>query len=105
MEITQAGHDRVHVVGSAQIRLPRAILWLDSLMLALLALIAPCKADVSQIRWQALPPLPDAMGLAAGFAGVSNGALIVAGGANFWFFGDVSGWIYDIAGRRSSFPQ
>ena len=83
MEITQAGHDRVHVVGSAQIRLPRAILWLDSLMLALLALIAPCKADVSQIRWQALPPLPDAMGLAAGFAGVSNGAWIVAGGANF----------------------
>ena len=33
--------------------------------------------------WNQLPPIPDALGVAAPFAGVSNGALIVAGGANF----------------------
>jgi len=33
--------------------------------------------------WEALPPIPDALGVAGPFAGVSNGALIVAGGANF----------------------
>ena len=33
-------------------------------------------------RWSQLPPLPDAEGFAASFAGVSGGALIVAGGAN-----------------------
>jgi N-acetylneuraminic acid mutarotase len=30
-----------------------------------------------------LPPLPDRLGLGGSFAGVSNDALIVAGGANF----------------------
>jgi len=33
--------------------------------------------------WQKLAPVPDAVGFAAPFAGVHNGALIVAGGANF----------------------
>ncbi len=33
--------------------------------------------------WQALPDLPDALGVAGPFAGVHNDALIVAGGANF----------------------
>ena len=32
--------------------------------------------------WEKLPPIPDAEGFAGAFAGVSNGALIVAGGAN-----------------------
>lgn len=32
---------------------------------------------------KALPPLPDKQGFAGPFAGVSNGALVVAGGANF----------------------
>ena len=32
--------------------------------------------------WEKLPPIPDAEGFAGTFAGVSNGALIVAGGAN-----------------------
>ncbi len=35
------------------------------------------------LRWTKLPPLPDRHGFAGAFAGVSNGALIVAGGANF----------------------
>jgi N-acetylneuraminic acid mutarotase len=32
--------------------------------------------------WEKLAPIPDAEGFAAPFAGVSGGALIVAGGAN-----------------------
>jgi solute:Na+ symporter, SSS family len=35
------------------------------------------------LRWSELPPLPDPEGFAGSFAGVSQGALVVAGGANF----------------------
>ena len=35
------------------------------------------------MRWEPLPPLPEALGYAGSFAGVSRGALMVAGGANF----------------------
>ena len=35
------------------------------------------------LYWSQLPPLPDARGVAGPFAGVSGGALLVAGGANF----------------------
>lgn len=35
------------------------------------------------LEWKALPPLPDSSGFAGSFAGVSGGALIVAGGTNF----------------------
>lgn len=35
------------------------------------------------ISWEELPELPNTVGLGGAFAGVSNGALIVAGGANF----------------------
>jgi N-acetylneuraminate epimerase len=35
------------------------------------------------LRWDPLPPLPDKEGFASPFAGTSNGALLVAGGANF----------------------
>ncbi|MGH9848932.1 MAG: galactose oxidase [Blastocatellia bacterium] len=38
---------------------------------------------LESLRWTKLPPLPDRHGFAGAFAGVSNGALIVAGGANF----------------------
>jgi N-acetylneuraminic acid mutarotase len=37
----------------------------------------------AQGEWRQLPSLPDAEGFAGMFAGVSNGALLVAGGANF----------------------
>lgn len=37
----------------------------------------------SPLRWRKLPPLPDREGFAAPFAGICNGALIVAGGTNF----------------------
>ncbi len=34
------------------------------------------------LEWSELPPIPDAEGFASPFAGVSNGALVVGGGAN-----------------------
>jgi N-acetylneuraminate epimerase len=37
----------------------------------------------AQNAWKQLPPLPDAEGFAGSFAGVSGGALLVAGGTNF----------------------
>lgn len=37
----------------------------------------------AKYRWGTLPPVPDSTGFAGSFAGVSNNALIVAGGANF----------------------
>lgn len=44
--------------------------------------IPTLKADDS-LQWSELPSLPDAEGFAGPFAGICNGALIVAGGANF----------------------
>jgi SSS family solute:Na+ symporter len=41
------------------------------------------QSAVSMLQWKSLPPIPDAVGFAGAYAGVSNGALIVAGGANF----------------------
>ncbi len=37
----------------------------------------------SLLQWSQLPPIPDATGVAAPFAGVNGDALLVAGGANF----------------------
>ena len=44
--------------------------------------VAPAIAAAESRHWQQLAPLPDAEGFAAPFAGVSGGALLVAGGAN-----------------------
>jgi solute:Na+ symporter, SSS family len=45
---------------------------------------AACSAPPGELSpWIELAPLPDAHGFAGPFAGVHNGALIVAGGANF----------------------
>ena len=35
------------------------------------------------LHWEKLPPLPNRGGLGSPYAGVSNGKLLVAGGANF----------------------
>jgi len=37
----------------------------------------------TKLKWSELAPIPDHIGFAGSFAGVSNGALLVAGGANF----------------------
>ncbi|MDR2673600.1 MAG: hypothetical protein LBC18_01695, partial [Opitutaceae bacterium] len=56
------------------------------LFLALPASAAPAQPVPDMpgaIEWKQLPPLPDKEGFAGSFPGVCNGALIVAGGANF----------------------
>ena len=39
--------------------------------------------EKARLKWEALPDLPDPIGVAGPFVGVHNDALIVAGGANF----------------------
>ena len=56
---------------------------LASLAGSLLAATAHAESPGSTPAWQALPPIPIPLGVAAPFAAVSNGTLIVAGGANF----------------------
>src|SRR5262245_46889413 len=53
--------------------------------LVTIALLCSCLSimPAQEIRWSRLPPIPDREGFAYPFAGVSHGALIVAGGANF----------------------
>lgn len=45
--------------------------------------VAPTQSDTLNLNWKQLPPVPDRVGLAAPFAGVSGDALLIAGGANF----------------------
>jgi N-acetylneuraminic acid mutarotase len=54
---------------------------LRAILLVCLLISLGCSRNA--ITWRALPPLPQARGLAGGFAGVSDGALIFAGGSNF----------------------
>lgn len=52
--------------------------------IALLVVLAiPAAESRNALRWSQLPPLPEPLGVAGAFAGVSGGALLVAGGANF----------------------
>lgn len=44
---------------------------------------APAGSLRLPLDWKLLPPLPDREGFAGSYAGVANGALLVAGGANF----------------------
>ena len=54
----------------------RVMRWLT---LALLAFLPG--GTQAALSWQSLPPLPDPLGVAAPFAGVADGQLVVAGGA------------------------
>ena len=68
-----------------------ALQLLKNLSAAVLAgsLFAGCSKPVApesttqDITWNQLPSLPDKQGFAGGFAGVSHGSLLFAGGANF----------------------
>ncbi len=51
--------------------------------LAALLLFVPAVCAQVHISERVLPPLPDALGVAGAFAGVSGDAFLVAGGANF----------------------
>ena len=56
-------------------------------ILTLLAFTCVARAEKAEQRkfleWGELPPVPDAIGFAGPYAGISSNALIVAGGANF----------------------
>lgn len=56
---------------------------LGLLIIAIVKISAPAQYKPLNLSWSKLPPLPDKHGFAGAFEGVSNGALIVAGGANF----------------------
>lgn len=45
--------------------------------------VASAAESCAALKWSQLPPLPDRLGVAGPFAGVSGGTLLVAGGANF----------------------
>ena len=57
------------------------ILQMGAMLIAIPGLAAG--ASPLHLVGECLPPLPDALGVAGPFAGVSGGALLVAGGANF----------------------
>ncbi|MFK7848006.1 MAG: sodium/solute symporter [Rhodothermales bacterium] len=52
-------------------------------LLGMMPLQAQAQSKRDSLQWETLPALPDSIGFAGVFAGVSNDALIVAGGANF----------------------
>lgn len=56
--------------------------WFRHLTLSVLLMLA-APAQSESLKWKQLPTLPDKIGFAAPFAGVSGDALIVGGGANF----------------------
>lgn len=56
-----------------------ALFWL---LLTALVPVSLCQAETT-LDWKQLPDLPNELGVAGPFVGVSNDALIVAGGANF----------------------
>lgn len=53
------------------------------LLAALMIGPAHLSADDTTLNWRQLPPLPDPHGFAAPYVGASNGAVLLAGGANF----------------------
>ena len=66
----------------------RLLYWSSIVMVASCALFGSvgrslAAEDAISLDWQRLPDLPNQIGVAGPFVGVHNGALIVAGGANF----------------------
>ena len=58
------------------------IIFITTLLMSALMAIPACSGNLS-LHWSQLPSLPDSLGVAGPFAGVSGEVLIVAGGANF----------------------
>ncbi len=69
---------------------------LPTLLLAPLAMASTVGMSVQATdgSWKKMPSIPDEQGFAGSFAGVSGGALLVAGGANF--SGDVKTWSEEV---------
>ena len=56
--------------------------WHAQIILVVLVVVG-ANSNAEVIQWSELPDLPDTLGVAGAFSGVSSHALIVAGGANF----------------------
>src|SRR5690606_18192678 len=59
------------------------LLYLSIILVTMISTTACSSETQLSSRWDSLSPIPDSVGFAGSFGGVSNGALIVAGGANF----------------------
>ena len=59
------------------------IIWLAVFMAAFPNLSRAADEGPGYLQWGQLPALPDSVGFAGSFAGVSNGTLLVGGGSNF----------------------
>jgi len=78
-------------IGPKQRKLGRNVVWSAALLaVGLLLSSQPALAAASSdpnsrqlYRWQSLPDLPEPLGVAGPYAGISNDALIIAGGAHF----------------------
>jgi SSS family solute:Na+ symporter len=57
--------------------------WLIAIWITAVVLLVPPAFATDFLKWEKFANLPDPIGVAAPFAGVSSNALIVAGGANF----------------------
>lgn len=64
-------------------RRPPCCSWLSPVSLVAWTVLNVLTAFGDAAEWTSLPPLPDPLGVAGAFSGVSDGALLVAGGANF----------------------
>ena len=62
---------------------PRSLLRAGVFATAYWLMTAKLLSVEPSMDWRQLPPIPDSIGVAGPFAGVSGDALIVAGGANF----------------------
>ncbi len=60
-----------------------AVVCLITLALTATVRAEPAPAMINPLYWKELPSLPDREGFAGSYAGVSGGALLVAGGSNF----------------------
>lgn len=63
--------------------MPNAKLAMIATSTALTARLCAGGVAAGDLHWSQLPPLPDRLGVAGAFAGVSDSVLLVAGGANF----------------------
>jgi N-acetylneuraminate epimerase len=71
--------------------------------------LSAAAAVTAALEWTQLPSLPDGEGFASPFAGVSNGVLLVAGGANIpvnkWKHGFTKVWHDDVFVLKPDAPQ
>ncbi|MHC4168535.1 MAG: galactose oxidase, partial [Planctomycetota bacterium] len=56
--------------------------WQALIMMTVIAAVGT-DSNAEVLQWSELPDIPETLGVAGAFSGISSDALIVAGGANF----------------------